>query len=267
MTSPLHQLSRPALLSLAHACEAKRLPLPCSSGSILAYVPSSLAEAIAHELNHLHAMGMTPSLMAHTLSLLAQERQFTQQTSDSVDVVWTGEEFLGAESRDTAVVVQELFASAQQSVLIASYVLDPKKSQSLFSTLADKMDADPSLQVRMFLNIQRKDFKDKTPESTVLRQYATTFRQNIWPGQRLPEVFYYPPALAISYGPKACLHAKCIVIDEERVLITSANFTEAAHHRNIEAGVLINDAVAARGLRSQFETLATQNIMCRIPGL
>ncbi|WP_309744892.1 hypothetical protein [Chamaesiphon sp. OTE_20_metabat_361] len=28
---------------------------------------------------------------------------------------------------------------------------------------------------------------------------------------------------------RACLHAKCVVIDEEYLLVTSANFTEAAH--------------------------------------
>nr|MBK7069634.1 phospholipase [Deltaproteobacteria bacterium] len=29
-------------------------------------------------------------------------------------------------------------------------------------------------------------------------------------------------------GPRAVLHAKCIVVDGERALVTCANFTEAA---------------------------------------
>jgi hypothetical protein len=47
----------------------------------------------------------------------------------------------------------------------------------------------------------------------------------------------------------------------------SANFTEAAHERNIEAGVLIADPVAARGMRAQFETLVAKNILRRVPGI
>jgi phosphatidylserine/phosphatidylglycerophosphate/cardiolipin synthase-like enzyme len=65
----------------------------------------------------------------------------------------------------------------------------------------------------------------------------------------------------------ACLHAKCVVVDEERLLITSANFTEAAHERNIEAGVLMRDRVVARAIRSQFEMLVVQGRLERVPGL
>ena len=83
----------------------------------------------------------------------------------------------------------------------------------------------------------------------------------------MPEVFHDPRSLSQKPGPKACLHAKCIVIDEERLLITSANFTEAAHERNIEAGVLMVDPVAARAMQSQFETLVAQDILKRVPGL
>jgi len=53
----------------------------------------------------------------------------------------------------------------------------------------------------------------------------------------------------------------------ERLLVTSANFTEAAHERNIEAGVLLADLVAARAMRTQFETLVAKNILRRVPGL
>jgi phosphatidylserine/phosphatidylglycerophosphate/cardiolipin synthase-like enzyme len=65
----------------------------------------------------------------------------------------------------------------------------------------------------------------------------------------------------------ACLHAKCVVVDEERLLITSANFTEAAHERNIEAGVLMRDRTIAKAIRSQFEMLVVSKQIERVPGL
>ena len=46
--------------------------------------------------------------------------------------------------------------------------------------------------------------------------------------------------------------------------MTSANFTEAAHERNIEAGVLLNDPVTAIALQMQFESLVTRNILSKI---
>jgi phosphatidylserine/phosphatidylglycerophosphate/cardiolipin synthase-like enzyme len=66
---------------------------------------------------------------------------------------------------------------------------------------------------------------------------------------------------------RASLHAKCIVIDEDRAFITSANFTEAAHERNIEAGTVITDTIFARGLKSQFDTLVDHGALRRVPGL
>jgi phosphatidylserine/phosphatidylglycerophosphate/cardiolipin synthase-like enzyme len=128
------------------------------------------------------------------------------------------------------------------------------------------MDENPELQVRMFLNVKRK-YQDTTPASVLLRQFAETFRHKVWPGQRLPEVFHDPRTMLMTAESNACLHAKCVVVDEERFIITSANFTEAAHERNIEAGVLMIDQVVAKAIRSQFEMLAANKLLQRVPGL
>jgi phosphatidylserine/phosphatidylglycerophosphate/cardiolipin synthase-like enzyme len=115
----------------------------------------------------------------------------------------------------------------------------------------------------MFLNVQRPH-QNQEPESVLLRRFTDTFRKDIWTGNRLPEVFHDPRSLAIGTQPKACLHAKCVIVDEQYVLITSANFTEAAHERNLEAGVLLNDTKA---MRAQFESLVSRNILRRASGL
>jgi phosphatidylserine/phosphatidylglycerophosphate/cardiolipin synthase-like enzyme len=46
-----------------------------------------------------------------------------------------------------------------------------------------------------------------------------------------------------------------VIVDDFYLLITSANFTEAAHQRNLEAGVLLLDAIAAKAMRRQFTGL------------
>ncbi|MEH2359151.1 MAG: phospholipase, partial [Nostoc sp.] len=78
--------------------------------------------------------------------------------------------------------------------------------------LAERMDLTPELNVRMFLNVKRLH-NSEVPTSTLLREFASTFRQDIWPGERLPEVFHDPRSLTVGAESKACLHAKCVVVD------------------------------------------------------
>ncbi|GAP96581.1 phospholipase D/transphosphatidylase [Leptolyngbya sp. NIES-2104] len=261
------KLSRPALVGLAAALETGRLCPPYLLTAIKGYVPNWLCLDVIDELNRMTEIGSSPTHIAYTLNLLASERAASQQVRDRVELVWTGQEVIGSESRDTAVVVRELFSTAKRSVLISSYAIDRgEKARALFEGLASRMDSDPSLRVRMFLNVQRPHGSDE-PESILLQKFANTFRRDIWTGKRLPEVFYDPRSLTVGVEAKACLHAKCVVVDEERVLVTSANFTEAAHERNIEAGVLLADPIAARAVRSQFENLVSKSILHQISGL
>ena len=75
------------------------------------------------------------------------------------------------------------------------------------------------------------------------------------------------PSLSIGGKKLACLHAECIVIDEDRALITSANFTEAAHERNIEARTVITDTILSRALKAQFDTLVDHGALKPVPGM
>ncbi len=265
--SPFLKLSRPALSGLAEALESGRVVFPVSPITVSGYAPAACLLEIVAELNQLYQQGMVANHVAYILRVLAAERTESQAKQDQVDLVWTGPEVPGTESRDTSIVVRELFNSAHYSVLISSFAIDHGyKSQQIFQPLAQRMDADPQLSVRMFLNVKRQ-YNDPTSAQTLLREFSETFRRQVWPGQRFPEVFHDPRSLALSSTTNACLHAKCIVVDDERVLITSANFTEAAHQRNIEAGVLLANPVAARAIRAQFEMLVAHNILQRVPGL
>ena len=86
--------------------------------------------------------------------------------------------------------MRELFATARRTVLIASYALDRgDKARDLFGGLAARMDEEQALQVRMFVNV-RREHGSEVPDSVVLRQFADAFRADIWPGSRLPEVFF-----------------------------------------------------------------------------
>ena len=265
--SVLRRLGRPNMVGLAAALVEGRIAPPFRRSQLLGHVPDQLLDGVLDELQDLSARGMAPLHVARMLHLLAEERAATQAVADRAELVWSGIESAAATSRDTAVVVRELFREATESVLIASYALDTgSKAKELFGTLASRMDAEPGLRVRLFVNIHRKQ-RDDTADAVLLREFADTFQHDLWPGKRLPETFYDPRSLVTEGSTRACLHAKCVIIDDARALITSANFTEAAHKRNIEAGMVITDSILARALRAQFDTLVDHSALRRVPGL
>jgi hypothetical protein len=149
LTQRITQLSLPALSGLATALEMARLYLPVQPAAIAHYVPSPQIEQTTEALNALHQQGMTAPQVALMLRLLITERRSAQIQRNQVELVWTGLETPGMESRDTQVVVQEMFSRAEQSVLISTYAIDQdQKAQTLFDGLAQKMDRLPQLNVQ-----------------------------------------------------------------------------------------------------------------------
>ena len=265
MTAVLHRLSRPALEGLATALECGRAQPPFTGAQLRGHVPDGMREEVAAWLAGRHAEGLSVAHAAMLLRLLAEERGSTQTVADRVQLVWSGTDVPGSTTRDTAVVVQELFRSARRSVLIASYALDHgEKAAAIFGLLARRLDAEPSLDVRLYVNVHRGHDETRSPAELV-REFSERFRHEIWMGKRLPAVYYDPRALNPGGDTRACLHAKCIVVDGERAFISSANFTEAAHVRNIEAGVLLADPGVASALQAQFHALVTRGLLCRLP--
>jgi phosphatidylserine/phosphatidylglycerophosphate/cardiolipin synthase-like enzyme len=61
------------------------------------------------------------------------------------------------------------------------------------------------------------------------------------------------------------LHAKAIVADDEVVLVTSANLTEAAFDRNIEVGLLVRDRALALSVSSHFRGLIDRGLLQPLP--
>jgi len=264
MSHPLRALGRSALAGLAEALAADRLGTPITRAALAPHVPEQHLDAIWAALNELERDGMAARHIARTVHLLAEERDAGQRMSDRVQLVWSPPDLDAVDARDTSVVVQELFRQARSSVLISTFALDEKKrAEALFGELAARMDAEPKLAVRVFANIHRKH-QDTTPATSLVREFATRIRDQIWPGNRLPDLFYDPRSLETERQKRAVLHAKAVVVDGRWTLLTSANFTEAAQERNIEAGVVIDDPRLAMRVGRQFDLFVERGIFRRV---
>lgn len=207
--------------------------------------------------------GYRAGQLADLLELLAEDRAQPGFSRDSVDLVWTGPEAGGVANRDTGVVVRELFYSATQSVMIAGYAV--YQGQQIFLPLAQRMEELPHLRVRMYLDVRRPD-GDTSSEAEIVRRFVARFKERDWPGNRLPEIYYDPRSTELDPFRRACLHAKCVVVDEAVAFVSSANFTEAAQLRNIEVGLLVRSPSLARHLVQRFEIMTANNILRPVPG-
>jgi phosphatidylserine/phosphatidylglycerophosphate/cardiolipin synthase-like enzyme len=264
MNSPLHKLSKVAMLDLASDLGTGRLSPPYTPMAVGLGLPAGTGAETAAELELLRATGMQPMHIATMLKLLAAEREHAQEVADRLQLVWTGPDAQGSVGRDTGVVVRELFDGATKSVLVSTFTV--RAGAEVFAGLADRMREVPNLAVRIVVNVSRAKEDGLAPDAEVVKRFAENFARKHWPWSVRPKVFYDPRGPSLDDHIRASLHAKCIVVDDEIAFITSANFTEWAQERNVEAGVLVHDPVFARALRQEFDCLIAGAMLKSLPG-
>jgi len=251
--------SSATLRAIGSALRSGQLSTPVSKLGLSRVAPGCPA-IVAEEIVRLSAEGLQPQHLALFIDQCATSGEAA--LASAAELVWTGPESAVAASRDTAVVLEELFASAKRSVLVSTFVVH--QGHRVFKALSDRMAAVPSLRVQLFLHVGR-DQRDTRYDSEILREFVEDFGRH-WPWSPRPRVFYAPTSLALDDAVRATWHAKCVVIDDEVAFVTSANFTEWAQSRNVEAGVLLRNAHFARQLRQQFESLVQSRAVLEVPG-
>jgi hypothetical protein len=261
MIAALRRLPPEELRRLAGAVRSGRLGAPYTALAVRQLLGAERASEVAGALAALGADGMTPQHVALVLETIVDSGA---APASLVTLVASGPELPGLPVRDTGAVVRELFGAARESVLVVGYAVH--QGRDVFRVLAERMDANPELKVRMCLDVSRA-FGDTSHASEILGRFAYRFRTAEWPGTRLPEVLYDPRGLAPDRDRRASLHAKCVVVDGVRAFVSSANFTEAALERNIEIGVLIDDAPVAAELSRYFDALVDAGYLKPVPGL
>lgn len=263
MIPALRSLSDTDLRAIAGALRAGRLTAPFTGTALQRFCSAGNEEAVAREMHQLAEDGLKLDHLAMILDAVATDRARRPELRDPVDLVWTGPEASGIANRDTGVVVRELFANANEYVLLAGFAV--YQGREVFRPLAERMTQFPALSVRLFLDVQRR-YRDTTKDSELVREFAHRFKTVDWPGSRLPEVYYDPRSLEMDNAKRSSLHAKCIVIDRKVAFVSSANFTEAAQVRNIEVGALIHSERFAVRLTEHFEALAASGLLRPLPG-
>ncbi|XXT25293.1 phospholipase D-like domain-containing protein [Sorangium sp. So ce429] len=194
-------------------------------------------------------------------------------------LVWTGDDPGVSHSRHTRILLPELFARAREHVLVAGYSID--HGAELFASLHRGM-ADHGVTADLFVDVEQlakrleQAAKGAGQSWPLVSAPLEAAKGNVARGQAVVALFYrlmWPfgdPRPVVYFDPRTAdrqtavsLHAKCVVIDHEYTLITSANFTDRGQTRNLEAGVAIEDRGFAASLERQWLNLVDAGIVVR----
>lgn len=245
MNDALQDLTDADLGALSAALRRGELAAPFDNESLIArHCPKHLASKVGGVFTRLVSDGFGPVHIATLLNTISETRTRRPELEELIDLVWTGPIVDGQTHRETASAVRELFASATKSVLVATFVI--QRGRAIFEPLADRMLLIPGLKVELFA-----DLNGQSPQD-----FAQKFVASDWPFDRpLPAVYIDPRSGPGDPARRASLHAKLVATDSANVLVTSANFTERAHSKNVEAGLLVRSDHLAAKIERNFQRL------------
>jgi hypothetical protein len=247
------------LTSTPRALEA--LAVALREGSLRQSVTRGLVEnVVGGEVSRIYpplaaafAAGCPPSVLADMCEAFARVLESRVVERDGTDLVLSGPDVPGVHVVDTATVARSLFREAQSDVIVCSYVIFLDKE--FFAELAQRHDADPTLRVRLIVDVSHGRHDETEPMALAANRFRQRFLEQCWVGKRAPELYHDPRGFSDKAETRGVMHAKVIIVDEAAALVTSANFTAAAQRRNIEAGVLFRDRHQVKRLRTYFEGL------------
>lgn len=220
----------------------------------------SLASVGLSQLGSCGFSSATPEAVVAAIKAVLQERSAAPETQ--LELVWSGPNHLHNQTRNTAVVVRELFRQAKETVLIGGCYFS--NGEKIFKPLHAVM-RDKGVKAKFCLDLGNwsSESSSLSPES-MAKKAARRFLKSHWPfGAPLPQLYYDPRSF--DKDSASLLHAKCVVIDGQIALITSANFTRAGQGNNLEVGVQIQEAAFSTRLESQFLDLISSGMLVHCP--
>ena len=249
------------LLRLADLLEVGLLSPPFGTLALRDHISEAYMTPLAQCLGELTRRDMQPQHIALLLRAFAAGTRPTDDELPHVEIVVSGPDATGS-ARDTGVVTRQLFGKARERVLAVGFAVH--QGTSVFKVLADRLDEDDAFEAILCIDVRRQH-GNTTTDRNIVRRFASDFVRDQWPGKRLPHVYYDPRSLDLTGRTASAMHAKCVVIDGQEALVTSANFTEAAQERNIELGLLVNSPNVARRIESHFLSLVRHEWLTLLP--
>lgn len=189
---------------------------------------------------------VTPVEVASGLRCAAAAAALQRVRFGDVSLVWSGP-FTGLiPVRETEQVAAEVIDAATERLLVVSFVA--YNPEVLVACLKSAL----SRGVRVDILLEMGRDEGGRLDFDAAAQLAKRI-----PGARF--LRWNPPA--DESGRRGAVHAKCIVADDRKAFITSANLTEAAMDHNMEVGLLVSGGPVPKQLADHFSALIETGVV------
>ena len=195
------------------------------------------------------ALNISGAEVAAALEAASFQEHRLRQLS-SVELVWTGPSTLSAGLRSTEQVILDMISRAERSIYLvtfAAYMVD-----AVVAALRDAI----SREVRVALVLEDKDESVGKVNFNALASLAggdlRALKVYVWPLEQRNRN---------DWGQHGTLHAKCVLVDSDRLFVSSANMTSFALALNIELGVLLNGGDAPRQMERNLTELIRTGVL------
>lgn len=222
---------------LQATADGRTSPSPRSTSNRLQVTTVNAIRAIRAEV------GAPERLLALLVSAVHAARAEALAHAPRVELIWTGPSVTSAPLRSTRQALSQVVRESKQYILVVGYQLR-SAGQAADSDLVEE-----------FVSAARRGVRF----TFVLNEDEANFAAldlARWPAVNRPRVLTWP----LRKDDFASLHAKMVIADDVRALITSANLTFHGLSRNIEVGALIEAEVVVQ-LRRHFVELERQGIL------
>jgi len=173
--------------------------------------------------------------------------------SQRLELVWTGPSDSGEAFRRTDQALLELIDAAREELWIVSFVAYRIPSSNAALTRALARSVTISLVPEPISASGGRITHDAVAAiDSTIRQHSAIY---IWPDEARP---------VNDRDQKGMLHAKCALADTRKLLVSSANLTEAAMELNMEMGVMITGGAMPQIVRSNLRRLVADEILTRV---
>ncbi|MBB6099409.1 phosphatidylserine/phosphatidylglycerophosphate/cardiolipin synthase-like enzyme [Deinobacterium chartae] len=197
---------------------------------------------------------ITSGVNAETLAgiLLGASHAFTHaQAQQEVDLVWTGPTTPFVPTRRTPQALLQVIGSARECLFLTSFVA--YHVPSVVDALNDAIHRGVQVSLLVESLAAHGGTLDYDPIA-LMRQRVPAARVYGWVDRTGP-----------FNGGK--VHAKIAVADHRLAFITSANLTEHAMEKNMEAGVLIHGGTLPHALQAHLQALVDTRVISETPHL
>jgi hypothetical protein len=220
----------------------------------------------SHGLNHgplrKHLERLTNSLDRRQLgeALVAMAVAIEAAQPPEPQLVLT-DSFDEVEGRDSLVAVHEVIASARTSLTLSGYswghwtAAGTTTRHPIFELAWKHLRVTPGLRLRLILHLNDKKNGTETELRTSMMH---ELHSRVWPWPERPDVFI---DLARTPGQAGIMHAKVVIADRRNLIVTSANPSESAYTRSIEAGILLHQCRAADQMERHLDDLIARGVL------